>query len=837
MEQYIKIRGAMENNLKNIDLDIPKNKLVVLTGLSGSGKSTLAFSTLQKECQRQYMESLGMVTDFISKPKVVSITGLSPSISVEQIKSNNNPRSTVGTVTDVFTYIRILFAKFGKRYCKKCKEELHHTFAKSSEEEQSEESAGGTVTCKHCGNHTYELTMSHFSFNKPEGACSKCSGVGVTSVPNLNKIIEKSKSIFDGALYGWDASYISRYTESMENAGKHYGFSMDTTLPIEQYDEVQMDLLLYGVLSPNFARHFPGVKPPKSVPDGCFEGVVTNLMRRYQEQVSASSKEKLEKLLIQQTCSACGGEKYKREIMDITLGGSNIIELLSMSLNEILAWTERFQKSLLGNEVDIAKPLTGSIYERVQRLINVGVGYLSLNRTIITLSTGEVQRLRLANILGSGLTGVLYVIDEPTVGLHASDNVYLLKVLKQLRDLGNTVLVVEHDIDIIKEADYVIDVGPGAGANGGEVIAVGTPEEVSKYPNSLTGKYLKGSVDVKIKNKIRGKENQFIRIEGATENNLKNVTVDIPLGKLVTLTGVSGAGKSTLIFDILGNYLDNKLKKANNTVGKVGKIEGGDIISDIIVIDQSSIGRSSRSNAATYTDIFTVVRKLFSELESAKVRGIKPNHFSFNVAGGRCDRCEGAGFIDVPMHFLPSATIKCPSCGGKRFKKKILEVKYNGYSISDVLDMSIDKALEVFSKVKPIHSKLSIMQRVGLGYLTLGQPAPTLSGGEAQRIRLSKELGLNFKNHVLYLLDEPSKGLHPEDAGRLILLLDELVNAGNSVILIEHNLDVIKASDWIIDLGPKGGNEGGEIIFTGTPQEIVSCERSLTGRSLLISEN
>lgn len=828
MQSCISIKGARENNLKNINVDIPKSKLIVLTGLSGSGKSTLAFNILQRECQRQYMESMGIVTDFYNKPKVDSIVGLSPSISVEQQSSNNNPRSTVGTMTDIFTYVRILFAKLGKQKCSNCGEVIQQNYEIRDIDEDYE------VKCSNCHTENISLTMSHFSSNKPEGACSTCSGLGIVSMPNIDLIIDHEKSIYDGAIYGWDAAYISRYTESLENAGKHYGFEIDTRRPIKEYNDKARALLLYGTLSSRFSRHFLDIAPPKTVPAGRYEGVITNLMRRYKEQKSSSTaKKNMEKLLTQETCSTCNGKKYKGEILSITLGGFNIVEISQCSLLDMLKWIKDLHNHCSQQGITISQSIIINIEKQVERLIDIGLGYLSLDRTIITLSAGELQRLSLANLLGSGLTGVLYIIDEPTSGLHDSDNDKLLKILKRIRDLGNTVLVVEHDVEIMKAADYIIDMGIGAGKNGGNIIAYGAPKDITNFADSITGSYLAKSNAERIEGDKRSGNGKVIEIIGAKENNLKGINVSIPLGKLVVLTGVSGSGKSTLLFEILANSVENYLNNISKEHNKYETIQGLEFIDDIIVIDQSPIGRSSRSNAATYIDVFSNIRNLFSSLQAAKIANIKTNHFSFNVAGGRCEKCEGAGYIDVSMHFLPSVPVKCVACNGKRFKKEILDIKYRGYSISDVLNLSIEEALEVFHDVPKIASKLKLMKEVGLGYLGLGQPATTLSGGEAQRIKLAKELSKRSTGHTLYLLDEPTTGLHPHDTQKLIKLLNKLVDSQNSVILIEHNLDVISQADWIIDIGPNGGDEGGVIVGTGTPKDIMNVKESKTGQSLL----
>ncbi len=842
MDTYIEIKGARENNLKNISLRIPKNKLVVFTGLSGSGKSTLALDTLQKECQRQYMESMGMVTDFISKPKVDAIIGLSPSISIDQRNSNRNPRSTVGTVTEVFTYLRILFAKLGVRKCPRCGELIRQPFEMEMEtdsmqwDEPLEDSTGNSdvdenmIVCPSCGEKLPELLMSHFSFNKPEGACPACRGLGVVNTPDLERIINTDLSIRDGGVRIWDKFHIDRYSEAIENAGSFYGFPISINQPLKNYGQIQMDYLLYGVLSPQFCRHFPGVKPPKTVPEGRFEGVVTNLVRRHSE-MGSGSKEKLGGLFHEEVCPECGGVRLRKESIAVTVGEISIIELSKKSLDDVLDWVKNLPSFTTQEALLIAKPVIDDLEQRIKRLLDVGVGYLNMERAAVTLSAGEAQRLRLASLLGSGLTGVLYVLDEPTVGLHARDTKRLIEVLKKLRDLGNTVLVIEHDIEIIQAADYIVDFGPEAGKGGGEIVAAGTPDEIAACEYSDTGRCLSGMDKINIPTKRRTGNGKSISISNAHKHNLKDIDVDLPLGMLVSLAGVSGSGKSTLLFDILGCeaeiYFGHSKEKPDHL-----EISGLENVSDIITIDQSPIGRTSRSNAATYTDVFSYIRDLYASLDESKKKKLLPKHFSFNVPGGRCEKCEGSGELTISMHFLPDVQVKCPACHGRRYQKSILEVEYKGFSISDILQMTIAEAAAVFCDVPPILDRLSVLQKVGLGYLSLGQSATTLSGGEAQRIKLAKELGKRTSGYSLYLLDEPTTGLHPHDVKKLVALLNELVELGNTVICVEHNLDVIAMSDWVVDFGPEGGDAGGEIIVQGTPETVAKTARSQTGACL-----
>jgi excinuclease ABC subunit A len=835
---FIKIRGAKENNLKNIDVDIPKNKLIVFTGLSGSGKSTLALETLQRECQRQYMESMGMTMDIGSKPKVESIEGLSPAISINQHQTINNPRSTIGTVTEISAFLRVLFAKLGERPCKHCGKMITQSYNDQEDTFYSEmpdqetdntELYEQTILCPHCGKQVIELTASHFSFNKPQGACQVCRGMGVVNSPDISLLIDKSKSIREFAIYGWDQVYIDRYGASMIQAAKHYGFEFDIDAPIGSYNEVQMDLLLYGVLSQQIKKRFPDVAPPKTVPEGRFEGVVTNLMRRYAENSSASARQKIEKLLVSQECPECHGIRFRTETLEVKVGGINIKELLSMSLISVREWLKMLHIMVAPEAWDIVSQIVVDLENRIDRIIDAGAGYLSLDQPSSSLSAGEWQRIKLASVLGSGLTGVLYVLDEPTSGLHSRDTDKIIEVLKRLRDMGNTVIVIEHDLEVMKAADYIIDFGPGAGKNGGRIIACGNVQDIINCDNSITGKYLQNSFYQPKRIKLTCGEG-YISIRNASVNNLKNVNVDIPLRRFVAVTGVSGSGKSSLIFGHLAKEAEAYFhqKKMSTNV----EISGLEKLSSVVVIDQQSIGRSNRSNAATYTDIFSGIRDLFASLPETKARGLTAKDFSYNVPGGRCEKCQGTGKMSISMHFLPDVEVVCPVCRGKRYQKPVLDIHYKGYNISDVLELSIDEAMELFSDEKNINAKLKILQDVGLGYLGLGQSTSTLSGGEAQRLKLAKELSTGAGGKVLYLFDEPTTGLHPHDAGRLVNVFDRLVKLGNSVVVIEHNAEMIVEADWVIDLGPEGGNEGGEIVAKGTPEEVMQNFCSHTGKVL-----
>lgn len=850
MENCIEIRGARENNLKNLTLRIPKNKLVVLTGVSGSGKSTLAFDTLQKECQRQYMASLGMVTDFLTRPKVESITGLSPSISIDQYLTNRNPRSTVGTVTEVFTYLRLLYAKLGERPCPKCGAKILPSFEDNTSsagdlwetedeylpgdapDENMEPNSNG-IPCPNCGYRLSELTMADFSFNKPNGACPACTGLGVISKPDVTAILDESKSLREGAVLSWEKSLVDFYINAMTAASTYYGFSFDPDQSVGQFGPVQRDYLLYGVNSEEFKRHFPDVPPPSNAFKGKFEGIITAMTRKYADhELDEAAREKLERFFIRHTCPECNGTRLKPESRQVTVAGETITEISGKSLKELKDWMQRLPLTTTEAGLTILQPVLDDLSGRIQRLLDVGLGYLSMERPATSLSGGEAQRLRLASLLGSGLTGVLYVLDEPTVGLHPRDTERLIRVLKQLRDMGNTVLVIEHDPELMKEADYLLDIGPGAGRDGGSLVASGTPSEVAACDHSITGRFLSGKEQISIPSARRKPTGPALLIEGAKEHNLKNVSVKIPLGLLVAFTGVSGSGKSTLLFDIVDRAAARKYTHSGDVPGRHDRIVGWEYITKVITIDQTPIGRIPRSNAATYTDTFTAIRNVYARLPEAKKLKLTARHFSFNVPGGRCEKCQGAGVLTIKMHFLPEVQVVCPACKGARFKREVLAVKYNGYSISDVLNMSIEEASDLFKGDDDVGGKLSLLKEVGLGYLKLGQPATTLSGGEAQRIKLAKELSRKSKGHTLYLLDEPTTGLHPSDVKKLVQVLQRLVDADNTVVTIEHNLDVIKTADWVIDFGPEGGLDGGEIIACGTPEQVAAEKYSHTGHYL-----
>jgi len=836
MSGEIIIRGARLHNLKNVTVHIPKNRLVVLTGLSGSGKSALAFETLHKEGQRQYLESLGVVSYQVSRPPLDRIEGLSPTISVDQHLTNRSPRSTVGTDTDIYTYLRVLFAKIGHRPCPGCGNDIappHMLDEQVTLVESDDPDEAAIYPCPHCGTLVPAFEMGHFSFNKVEGACPTCTGLGVVNQVDVSQVVDESRSILDGAVLGWGEGFNTYQSNTLKAAAAHYGFPFDPSLPVREYGEVQRELLLYGVESPQFRRRFPGIKPPATVKAGRVEGVVPGFMRRYAERIEdLKYREKMERYIHSRTCPDCQGQRLRAESRQVTVSGHTIMHLSQMPVNELAQWLESLPAAVDPAEWSIIEPIMVDLGERIQRILRVGVGYLTMERSSPTLSYGEGQRLRLAALLGSGLSGVIYVLDEPTLGLHQRDTSLLVDIMRRLRDLGNTVVVIEHDLELIAAADHVIDMGPGAGRNGGEVVAAGTPAEVAQVAASPTGRFLSGSASIAVPAMRRVGDGTALIIRGARAHNLKNITVALPLGKLVAITGVSGSGKSSLLFDILDRAARQRFYGAADQPGEHDGIDGWEILDRIVTIDQGAIGLSPRSNAATYTDAFAAIRKVYAALPYAKEHGLTEGHFSFNVAGGRCEKCQGAGMLTVGMHFLPDVAVRCPVCRGRRFKEEVLAARFQDYSIADVLEMTIEQAAAVFREVGPVYDRLSLMVECGLGYLQMGQPATTLSGGEAQRVKLAKELGRRAAGRTLYLLDEPSMGLHPADTANLIKVLQGLVDAGNTVIVVEHNLDVVKVADWIIDLGPEGGKAGGEVMAVGTPEQVAEVAGSHTGRFL-----
>lgn len=836
----IQIRGARLHNLKNISTSIPKNKLVVFTGLSGSGKSTMAFDTLHREGQRQYMESLGMVT-YESRPPVDAITGLSPSISIDQQSRNRSPRSTVGTATEVYTYLRVLYARMGHRPCPNCTADVPpvHTLDTLTRNIWEDQDQTGeledTVSCRRCGTALPEMGMAFFSFNKPAGACPACTGLGTVYTAILPRILDEEKSLADGAVLLWNPQITAWHIETLRAAGNYHGFEFNPDLPVRKLPADQRELLLYGAESSSFRRYYPQVEPPGTVSGGRFEGVVTNLLRRHAEHSSDENTkylEKLGRLLELQVCPECKGKRLRPEARVVSVAGRSITEIIPMALSEVAGWIDGLQSILTGEDWLIAKPILGDLQERLRRLEEIGLGYLTLERATPSLSAGEAQRLRLAALLGSGLTGVLYVLDEPTIGLHPCDNLRMIKMLQALRDLGNTVLVIEHDMDMIAAADWIVDFGPGGGRYGGQIVAEGPPTRVAANSDSITGQYLSGTTRIEVPSHRRDVGRNGIIIHGARAHNLKNLTVHFPQQTLTAVTGVSGAGKSSLMIDILDRAARQHYHGAARQPEEHDYIDGWEKFDTIITIDQDPIGRSSRSNAATYCDAFTPIRKVFAAQPQAQQCGLTAQHFSFNVSGGRCERCQGAGVLTVEMHFLPDVEVRCPVCHGRRFKQDVLAVKYKGFDIHQVLNLTIEEALSVFSDVPAAKSRLELLAETGLGYLQLGQPTSTFSGGEAQRVKLAKELARRSTGSTLYLLDEPTTGLHAADTVHLVQLIQRLVEEGNTVIVVEHNLDLVKCADWVIDLGPLGGQAGGQLVVQGTPETVAKCHESMTGKLL-----
>lgn len=827
MQGTIRIKGARENNLKNISLDIPKHKLVVVTGPSGSGKSTLAMDTLQRECQRQYMESMGMVSDSVAKPKVDSIEGLSPSIGVGQHATNRNPRSTIGTVTDVYTLLRIVFSKLGERPCPRCGTTVVSApdgaggYGIPDEDEEADMRL--SEPCPRCGHALEKLTMTHFSFNKPEGACEGCSGLGHVASLDLAAVFDEELSVRGGGVRIW-YDFIVEYSLSiLKAAASHYGFEFDEHAPIKTLGEAQRDLLFYGVESERFSGRFPDVKPPKAVGQGKFEGVVTGIWRKYREKGSEGGGAEL---FTERTCTECGGEKLKKSSLQVKVNGASIGEISSRAIADALDWTQTLRSGLTPGQSDIAEALLHDMIVRMKRIVDVGLGYMSLNRQVVTLSGGEAQRLRLASILGSGLTGVLYILDEPTAGLHPRDTRGLIRVLKQLRDLGNTVLVIEHDEEVMRAADHIIDIGPGAGSFGGTVVGQGRLEELIADPRSVTGAIFRDE-GVQAAPPRRKGSGERLTIRGASLRNLQGITVSLPLGCQISVTGVSGSGKSTLLFDLLAAS-----GRSGGPFPGCAGIDGWEAVPELITVDQTPLSRMQRSNVATYSDVYTHMRNWFAGLPQAKQAKLTAKHFSFNTPGGRCEHCEGLGVVSVHMHFLPELEVRCPACRGRRFKEEVLSVQYEGRTISDILDMTVQESLSFLAGRPKIAETTELLCEVGLGYLKWGQSVRTLSGGEGQRLKLAKELGKKTKQRTLYLLDEPSTGLHPGDVRQLQVLLSKLVEAGHTVVLVEHNMDLVWQSDWVVDIGPEGGAGGGRVVAEGAPEEVAAVEASHTGQFL-----
>lgn len=943
-KKQIIIKGAKEHNLQNIDLAIPRDEFIVITGLSGSGKSSLAFDTIYAEGQRRYVESLSAYArQFLGqmkKPEMEYIEGLSPAISIDQKTTKENPRSTVGTITEIYDYLRLLFARIGTPHCPKCGKEISHqtlgqigdsiieegegkkihilapvvrdkkgqhkdvlddlrnkgfvrarvdgevrdleedidlpkTYRHSIEVvvdrlkirkdvdfkrrlvdslETASEFADGLINvlfsddgrdyekkysehfaCVDCGINFEELTPRMFSFNAPQGACPECNGIGVKMEIDPDLIIpNKNLTLNEGAVTPWAKSNKKEnyYHQMLEAVSKHFNFSMDT--PFNELTNEQQDIILYGCddkIPFSFKRRNKSYQVNRQ-----FEGVIPRMERLYIETKSNYSRKYISKFMSDRKCHVCHGKRLRPEVLAVTVGGKSIADVVEMSIKDSYQFFLNLE--LTDREQFIAKEVLKEIRQRLKFLVDVGLDYLSMARSSGTLSGGEAQRIRLATQIGSGLVGVLYILDEPSIGLHQRDNVKLIETLKRLKNLGNTLIVVEHDEETILSADYVVDIGHGAGEHGGKVVACGTPEEIMESHESVTGQYISRRETIPIPQTRRSGNGESLIIRGARQNNLKNIDVEIPLGKFTCVTGVSGSGKSSLINEILYKGLSGKLNNKFTFAGDYDKIEGVSNIDKIIAIDQKPIGRTPRSNPATYTGVFTDIRDLFAETPEAKARGYKPGRFSFNVKGGRCEACSGDGIVQIEMHFLADVFVPCEVCGGKRYNEETLDIRYKGKNIYEVLEMTVEEALDFFEHIPKIHKKLKTLLDVGLGYMKIGQPATTLSGGEAQRIKLAKELSRSNTGNTLYILDEPTTGLHFADIKRLLSVLARLTDAGNSVVVIEHNLDVIKTADYIIDLGPEGGDGGGKVIATGTPEEIAKSG-TYTGEFLqkILSEN
>ncbi len=934
MQAKIIIKGAREHNLKNIDLEIPRNKLVVITGLSGSGKSSLAFDTIYAEGQRRYIESLSSYArqfmERMKKPEVDYIEGLSPAISIDQRKASKNPRSTVGTVTEIYDYLRLIFARLGVPHCPECgrevskqtieqmvdqiltlpegkkiqvlapvvrfkkgehkkiledlqkrgfvrvrvdgevyeigeeikidryqnhnievmvdrliiKPEIKNRLTSSIETalnlsegiviidigEEEEKIFSEYFSCPHCGISLPEIAPRIFSFNSPYGACPDCGGLGFKMEFDPELIVpDKSKSILQGALAPWGEIRGKYLYHLLKGVADFYGFSLDT--PFAELKPEHQEVILFGSGETKIPFKYQNDEQSTYwVYQNSFAGVINNLKRRYRDTKSEYIRAEIQKFMTTKLCPSCKGKRLRPESLKVTIGGFSIIEVTEWPIKKSYDFFENLKLS--EREILIAGQILKEIRSRLKFLVNMGLDYLTLSRASSTLAGGENQRIRLATQIGTSLTGVLYILDEPSIGLHPRDNSKLLQALLRLRDLGNTVIVIEHDEATMKAADYIIDLGPGAGVHGGYVVAQGAYPAIEKNPQSLTGRYLSGVEKIDLPSKRRKGNGKYLKIKGARQYNLKNIEAAIPLGTFTCVTGVSGSGKSTLVEEILYKALLKELYHSKVEPGDYDEIEGIKYVDKVVIIDQSPIGRTSRSNPATYTGTFSPIREIFSKTKEARIRGYKTGRFSFNLKGGRCEACQGAGIVKIEMYFLPDVYIPCEVCKGKRFNRETLEIKYKGKNIAQVLDMTVEEALEFFETIPSIERKLRTLYDVGLGYIKLGQPAPTLSGGEAQRVKLAKELSSKSTGRTIYLLDEPTTGLHFEDTKKLLKVLDRLVESGNTVLVIEHNLEVIKSADYIIDLGPGGGEEGGRVVAVGTPEEIANHNQSFTGKFL-----
>ncbi len=843
----ILVHGAREHNLKNVCFEIPKGKLVALTGPSGSGKSSIATDILQKECVRQFLESLGMVTDHLEKAKVDRITGLSPSIGVTQRVSDFNPRSTVGSKTGILTIFRNMFAAMGHQPCTGCgkpvKQPLQDKHKLITVEVKKDESNASSKTrkisyfaCPHCGQKLEKLRMAHFSSNTIEGACPACKGIGEIISVDLSRLLHEEKTLRDGGVDFWGEATAKYYEGIILAASRHYRFPFDPGIPIGKYSKEQRNFLLYGITFPDFVKKHKDTAPPKKVSEGHFEGVVTHLLDLYKKNPLKASND-VKKYILHQPCTECNNTRLGRLGREVTVGGKTIIDVGRINLHELVTWIQGLEQLVLEDELLILAAFSDALKERTSHIIEVGLDYLTLDRTFPSLSAGESQRVRLAALLGSGLTGVLYVLDEPTTGLHPHDNAKLLRTVRRLQEAGNTVLIIEHDMDIVKNVDYIVDVGPGGGSKGGEIVASGTPADIIACANSITGTYLakRTTANLNVNSSVYTREaHKALTIRGAREHNLKNIDASIPVNQFVVLTGASGSGKSTFLFDIVDKVARRHLYHASETPGAYDSVEGLQYFSGIVTVDQVTIGnsKSTRSNVATYTKLFDLIRDVFASLPEAKARGFGPEKFSFNTSDERCENCNGAGVVEVDMTFMPDIETECPVCNGMRFNEELLAVPFKEHSIAHILDMTVADAIPLFSQEKRIFALLDVMKHVGLEHIKLGQSTSTLSGGEAQRIKLASELSKSKMGNTLYLLDEPTTGLHPHEVEKLLVILKKLVFKGNTIVVIEHNLEVVSNADTIIDFGPGGGHAGGTIVATGTPQEIAANKASVTGQCL-----